>query len=348
MGFKTSIVSYLLFIYGHFLFAQNDWVNPIEKQGRLGSPLVETSPFVFNDRLYLLENQQRFWDFPGAKPGDYFHEDEVRIRDIKTGELVSVPLKNHGFGTILTWEGGVYIFAGDYGKDKPWRQMTEITMISSKDLINWSVPQTILKTSGEEYFFNTAVCRGKDSFVLLYETNDSRWKPFTFRYMSSTDLVNWEHLPNAFYGKEKYVGGPALYYEEDWYYTLYLEALGPGYETRITRSRDLVYWEDAPVERPFITFDPSHKNIPLIDPQISENNASDVELVYFKGKTILYFTGSDQTTGGDLQWATYNGTPKELFEYFFTESNKDISTNSTNSREFNWQLPSTIKKKPSP
>jgi len=322
---KKLSVTLILVIFYSILFAQVTWINPIKKQGRLGSPLVETSPFVFEDRLYLLENNQRFWDVPGARPGDYFHEDEVRIRDIESDEVISVPLKNHGFGTVLVWEGVVYVFAGNYGEGKPWRQMTEITMTSSRDLKKWTKPQTILKASGDEFFFNTAVCRGKDKFILLYETNDSRWKPFTFRYMESTNLKKWKEIPGAVYGKEKYVGGPALYYEGGWYYTLYLESLGKAYETRITRSRDLIHWEDAPDGRPFVTFDPTHKNIPLIDPSIAERNASDVELCYYNGQTIVYFTGSDQSTAGDLQRAVYEGTPRQLFEHFFM----DVQSEST-------------------
>lgn len=306
--------------------AQPAWHNPIVKQGRLGSPLVESSPFVFNDRLYLMESNQRFWDIRGAKPGDHFHEDEIRIRDVASGKIVSVALKNHGFGTALVHNNTVYIFAGDYGEGKPWRQMTEITMTSSTDLKNWSTPVTVLKANSKEYFFNTAVCRGKDKFVLLYETNDPAWKPFTFRYVASDDLIHWKEIPGAVYGKDKYVGGPALYYESGWYYTLYLEHIKAGYETRITRSKDLVNWEDAPASRPFVTFDPSIRNIPLIDPGTPESNASDAELCYFKGQTILYFTGSDQTTAGDLQWATYEGTPAELFEHFFANREAAVQT----------------------
>ncbi|MFA7472200.1 MAG: hypothetical protein WCY86_04800, partial [Spirosomataceae bacterium] len=287
------------------------------KQGRLGSPVVEASPFVFDGRLYVLENNQRFWDVDGAKPGDYFHEDEVRIRDVAKNEIVSVALKNHAFGTVLSWNGTVYIFAGNYGEGKPWRNITEISMTSSTDLKTWTEPVTVLKASENEFFYNTAVCRGKDKFVLLYETNDPRWKPFTFRYMESNDLKVWKDIPGALYGTDKYVGGPALYYEGNYYYTLYLEALRGGYETRITRSKDLIHWEDAPEDRPFITFDPSIRNIPLLDPGVPESNASDVELCYYRGQTILYFTGSDQTTAGDLQWATYKGTPRQLFEHFF-------------------------------
>ncbi|MEQ9288981.1 MAG: alpha-L-fucosidase [Cyclobacteriaceae bacterium] len=322
---KTILIYCALFCVNIAVWAQTTWINPIQKQGRFGSPLVETSPFVFNDNLYLLENNQRFWDVPGAKPGDHYEQDEVRIRHLESGKIVSVPLKNHGFGTVLTWGDRVYVFAGSYGSGKPWRQMTEITMTSSKDLKNWSTPKTILKASGKEYFFNTAVCRGKDKFILLYETNDDRWKPFTFRYVESSDLENWTEIPEAVYGKSKYVGGPALYFEGGWYYTLYLESIKGGYETRITRSQDLIAWEDAPKDRPFVTFDPSHRNIPLIDSSIAESNASDVELCYYNGKTILYFTGSDQTTAGDLQWATYNGTPRQLFEHFYS-NNDNIET----------------------
>lgn len=319
---------------GSTFWAQTTWVNPIQKQGYLGTPLVETSPFVFNNKLYLLENNQQFWDVKGAKTGDYYHDDEVRIRDISTGKIISVPLKNHGFGTVLTWEGRVYVFAGNFGKGKPWRQITEITMTYSSDLKKWTKPKTIVRANGDEYFFNTAVCRGKDKFILLYETNDSRWPAFTFRYMESGNLENWKAIPKAVYGVDKYVGGPALYYEGDWYYTLYLEGLKKGWETRITRSKDLIHWEDAPTDRSFVTFDPTHKNIPLRNPNISEKNASDVELCYFNGKTILYFTGSDQTTAGDLQWATYNGTPQQLFEHFYKDI--EIETSLIPEHEGDW------------
>ena len=87
--------------------------------------------------------------------------------------------------------------------------------------------------------------------------------------------------------------------------------------TRITRSRDLKHWEDAPADRPFLTFDRSKKNLPLRPPALEEKNASDAEVCYFRGKTLVYFTGSDQQVAGDLQRAEFAGTPRELFESFF-------------------------------
>lgn len=311
-----SVVILVLLLHS-LVMSQENWINPIQKMGRLGSPLVETTPFVFNDSLYLLENAQRFWEIKNGKPGDRFWEDEVRIRNISTGQQMPVALSNHGFATALVWKGRVYIFAGNYGRGKPWRQITEISMTSSADLLQWTKPVTVLKAKEGEYFFNTAVCRGKDKFILLYETNNRKWVPFTFQYCESGDLVSWKEIPGAVYGEKKYVGGPALYFENGWYYTLYLEKIRNGYETRITRSKNLLNWEDAPAGRPFLTFDNSHKNIPLLDPDTPESNASDAELTYFKGETIIYFTGSDQTTAGDLQRAIYKGKPADLFMHFF-------------------------------
>ena len=59
MKIVISIISVLL---SNSLIAQSHWNNPIQKEDPLGIPLVETSPFVFKERLYLLENHQRFWE----------------------------------------------------------------------------------------------------------------------------------------------------------------------------------------------------------------------------------------------------------------------------------------------
>lgn len=297
------------------------WKSPLTREGYLGSPLVEVTPFVFQDRLYRLENHQKFFDMPGAIPGEQFLKDEVRIRDAATGELASVALVGHAFASALVHDGVVYVFAGKHAADRPWRKITEIVMTSSSDLKSWSPPVTILRSEGDEVLFNVAVCWDGNRFVLLYETNDSRWPAFTFKYCENKqieDPAGWKKIEGAVYGREKYVGGPALYYENGWYYTLYLQALPESYwETRVTRSRDLLRWQDAAQERPFVTFDTTKKMLPLRPPQLHERNASDAELCYFDGKTIVLFTGSDQQVAGDLQRATFDGTPQQLLESFF-------------------------------
>jgi alpha-L-fucosidase len=187
-------------------------------------------------------------------------------------------------------------------------------------LITWTAPEVVIRSEGGERLFNNSVCHDGKRFVLLYETDDKRWPAFTFKYSESTDLVHWKQIPGALYGTDKYVGGPALYSEGGWYYTLYLEALeGRKYETRITRSKDLLSWEDAPEDRPFLSYDYEHRPDPIRFPDVREISASDAELCEFGGKTIVYFNGGDQLGVGDLQWAVFEGSHRELLESFFQE-----------------------------
>jgi alpha-L-fucosidase len=291
------------------------WKNPIVKKGYLNSPLVETTPFVLNGRLYRLESWQKYWELPDSAPNTQSDQDAVRVFDVDASKIVSIPFTNHGFATAFVWDGRVYVFAAHW--DKPGRKASKINMVSSADCVKWTEPVTVWRAESNENLYNVAVCRGKDAFVLLYETDDPKYPPFTFKYCTSSDLKNWKLLPDAVYGRDKYVGGPGLYYEGDTYYTLYLQDLGQKWETRITRSKDLIHWEDAPAGRPFITFDETKKNLPLRPAELTERNASDAELCEWKGKTFIYFSGADQQYAGDLQWAEFDGTPRALFESFF-------------------------------
>ncbi|MHB9106941.1 MAG: glycoside hydrolase family protein [Armatimonadota bacterium] len=279
---------------------------------------VETTPFVLRNRLYRLENVPKSKEFPFEIPQYRFHEDEIRVRDVEEDRIVSVVLRNHYFGSAFVWDGRVHVFAGDYGEDEPWWHIRRIVMTSSDDLVHWTEPVTVIESENGERLFNTAVCRGADSFVLLYETNDARWPPpFTFKYCTSDDLLHWTRIPDAVYGRGKYVGGPALYFEGGTYYTLYLQALDGGYETRITRSRDLRNWEDAPADRPVLPFNPEFVPQPDLFPDVREISASDAKLCAWQGKTLVYFYGGNQQGQGALQAAEFDGRPWELLEHYF-------------------------------
>ncbi|HZZ43403.1 MAG TPA: hypothetical protein VFE58_10740 [Tepidisphaeraceae bacterium] len=318
MGRIIGLMSIVLLMGFSVLAGEADWKNPIVKRGYFNSPVCESTPFVLSGRLYRMESWQKYWEIPNLPaPGTEFHEDVVRIWDVEANKIVATPLKNHGFASAVVWDGKVYVFSSDWGQGKPWRTVSDVDMTSSTDLEHWTTPVQVIHAEPGEHIFNVAMCRGKDGFVLLYESDDPKYVPFTFKFNTSDDLIHWKRVPEGFYGKDKYVGGPALYYEGDWYYTLYLQDLGGNWETRITRSKDLVHWEDAPAGRAFLKFDPTHDHIPLRPAQVKEDNASDAELCYWKGKTYILFTGSDQQYAGDLQWAEFDGTPRELFEGFF-------------------------------
>lgn len=312
---------------------RSHWAHPLVRCGTVAQEMGETTPFVLGDRLYRVENWQKYLDLPGTAPGERFMEDQVRIWDVENKRVVSVPLTAHSFGMAYVHNGRVHVFATRHEADRPWRHFRFISMTSSDDLVNWRPPVTVIEAEGEESLFNTAVCHDGRRFVLLYETDDRRWPAFTFKYCESDDLVHWHRLPDAVYGRDKYVGGPALYWEGGWFYTLYLQDLG-GYaggtwETRVTRSRDLRHWEDAPVERPFLAPDRSrvftyhHGGRPV---QVQEINASDAEICYWQGKTLVYFNGGDQQTCGDLQRAESGGTPRQLLERFYEEPTVPLPT----------------------
>jgi alpha-L-fucosidase len=315
------LVPFILFSIGlanHALAAE--WHNPVVKRGYFASPLVETTPFVFKDRLYRLESWQRYWDLPGLPPPNTQSEqDAVRVYDVEAKRIVSTPLTNHGFASALVWDGHVYVFSACW--DRPGRKASRIDMTRSDDLVHWTPAETVIRAEPGENLYNVAVCRDAEDrgFVLLYETDDPKYVPFTFKYCRSDDLARgWQRVPDALYGQGKYVGGPALYCFGGVYYTLYLQDLGGRWETRVTRSKDLVKWEDAAEGRPFVTFDSKKDHAPLRPPAVKEVNASDVELCEWpRGKTYILFTGSDQQYAGDLQWATFEGTPRELLEHFF-------------------------------
>lgn len=296
------------------------WKCRLYKTAVIGPNIAgEVTPFVLNNRLYRVENHPRQFDFPDQKPTYRFSEDEIRIRDVEVDRIINVPLRGHYFGHGFLRNGRFYLFAGDYENNPLWWKIKRILMLSSQDLIRWTEPCVVIESENGECLFNTAVCRGKDKYIMLYETDDKRFnEKFTFKYCASDDLIHWARIPGAIYGKDKYVGGPALYYEGGLYYTLYLQALEGGkYETRITRSSDLISWEDAPEDRPFISFNPDHRPDIKVHPEVYEINASDAELCFWKGKTIVYFCGGNQLGVGDLQVAEFAGTPRELLEHYY-------------------------------
>ena len=62
---------------------------------------------------------------------------------------------------------------------------------------------------------------------------------------------------------------------------------------------------------------------------IREINASDTEVCHYEDQTLIYYTGANQGRAGDLQWATYPGTPAELFAEFFEPSSGVASETTT-------------------
>ncbi len=293
----------------------NNWIHPIDNRRVISSHGGETTPFVFKDKLYRLENIMRSQDFPKKPPQFRFHEDGFRIVDVEADRIISYPLLNHYFATAFVWDDRVHVFSVDYEENEWWNNKRYVK-ISSSDLVTWTSPETVIKTDSE-YLFNNSVCYDGQRFVMLIETADPKWVK-SFKFYTSSDLINWTLLEGASYGTEK-VGAPALYYYDNTYYVLYIgnKDNKGGYVTRITRSHDLFTWEDAPEERPFLSYDSSYETNPKDFPGVMEKNASDAELCEWQGKTIIYFGGGNQAGCGDTKEAVFNGLPSDLLKTFF-------------------------------
>ncbi|MEX2564596.1 MAG: L-rhamnose mutarotase [Cyclobacteriaceae bacterium] len=304
------------------LLIHESWDHPLTKMERLKSLSTEPKPFIFNNDFYLLENWRSSY-LPGPRKG--VKKKEIWIAHLPNGPedyegrtFISTPLKENSLGTAIVWEGRVYVFGVNETKNRKYVEMTR-----SENLKTWSEPVKVFDSPAGK-IFNVSLTRDDKGFVFLWET-DCLGKPFTMcfgRISSLTDNWNDHIIKDANYGDHKYTGGPEVVYANGWYYLLYLESLEVGWETRITRSRDLIQWQDAPEDRPFLTHNVNNKNLPYSEPEVHEINASDPGLTVYNGKVIVYFTGGIQQEGADLQWAIFNGTIHELMESYFLESFK--------------------------
>jgi hypothetical protein len=88
---------------------------------------------------------------------------------------------------------------------------------------------------------------------------------------------------------------------------LYLERRTPRwfFETYIARSKDLRTWELG-------------RGNPVLSPEgLDEGiNASDPEVIRFRGQTYLYYAVGDQRTWMNVKRATFAGTMAELFRAY--------------------------------
>jgi len=304
--------------------------NRLIKKARLGSPVVECSPAIWNGRLYLAECWQRRWDDPPLPD----ESDYIQIRDVERNEIVATCMQGYGLASAFVWDDVFYIFAARH-RDGGHH---DVNMTRSADLIRWSDPQVMLEEEPDEDLFNQSVCHDGRRFIMAYESNDEAYPPFTIKFAESADLRNWVKIPGPVFGPDRYVACPAIRWAGGYYYMLYLERVAPaaegrrapsaaahperGFETYLTHSRDLVTWEQAP-HNPVITFDPMAECHPLYyerrDPARTarECNASDPDLVEWQGKTRVYFTGGCQKYAGDLQYAEFDGPMQEFFESYY-------------------------------
>jgi hypothetical protein len=288
----------------------------IKKLGTLDLLMVETTPVVFNDRLYRFEYVRD--NYPANKTGaSYFH-----FIDAATGQATPAFARGQHLGCAFVQGETVYAFGVDrWGGSK-------ITVFRSKDLEKWD-ERPAWHLPGWE-LFNTSVCRADGRYVMAIEVGgpkDVVGVPFTIFFAESKDFLAWKMLPQeCVYSREKYTACPALRYLDGTFYMLYLEARpGPSYETYLVRSKDLKHWEPSPLN-PVLTFSDDDKRI--ANPKLTKDerkaiagardiNNSDVDLCEFRGRTILTYSWGNQQGTEFLAEAVYEGTMAEFLRGWF-------------------------------
>ena len=280
------------------------------------SNIGETTPFSFNGRDVCLFNVSAI---NGAQPAG--RPDHAVIVEKETNRELAHILDGHYFIYAYVANGKCYCYGSKVGYNGTWAADT-IDMTVSNDLIHWSEPTPIFHYP-HGHLFNTAIAFDGKRYVMLFETNDKRFIPFTFRFLESTDLVHWTLLEKPIYGDKKYVGGPSLYYfpEDGYFYVTYVnqfkneETRAWNYDTCIARSQNLIDWEEG--SRPILFPDYNHRPFPRKHPDVYEINASDAEFIENNGKVTVFYCGGNQLGIADNACAEYDGTLLQLFHLFF-------------------------------
>ena len=270
----------------------------IRKHGTIKLNTVETTPVVFKGRLYRFEYRRD----PDPAPDPSSSSSAFQFFDVMTGEALEPFAHGHHLGSAFC-DGGIMYATG---VDKCWGGDTLHTF-RSEDLVNWELWGELTLPGWS--VFNTGICQKDGAYTLLFEIGgpeEEAGEPFTFRFARSGDMARWTVLSGEYvFQKERYAGGPSIYYTGDgFYYVLYLEAYPGGcYANCIARSKDLKSWEYSPVN-PVLMYDEyEDKQIanPFLTPQEQQQiqdaldvNNSDMEICEFNGRTIIYYSWGNQ------------------------------------------------------
>lgn len=288
----------------------------IIKSGTIDVDLVETTPVVFQNRVYRYEYvRPGYWD---NKSGDSY----FRFVDRETG-ISGKPFAN-GFhlGSAFVHKGTVFVTAVDIWDGE------QIHVFSSKNMEDWDSWMAFeLPGYG---IFNTSLTWAKDKYVLMFEIGkpeDIAGKRFTANFATSTDLKNWEILSSDHnYAKDRYTAPHCLRYFDGYYYNFYLEAHN-GYEMRVVRSKNLINWEPSPLN-PVLSFSNDDKLIAngnlSAELQQRINNAenrnnSDIDFCEFKGNLIINYSWGNQRGEEFLAEAMYAGTLEQFLMGWFPQ-----------------------------
>jgi hypothetical protein len=287
----------------------------IMKKGSIDLDLCETTPFVFQGKVYRLE-----WFRSGSI---------LRIMEHDTGKELSRFGAKHRFPCAYVKGDTVYVIGTKETAD--WCGNV-LTMFTSKDLGNWSERPAF--TIDGNNICNTSLCKASDRYVMSIEMTQPGG--FPARFIESKDLLNWTLMPPEHkHALGRYNAAHCLRWHNGWFYLFYLEANKPhGYEQYVTRSRDLIKWETSPLN-PVLAASPEDKQI--ANPRLTieqcnriakatDVNNSDIDFCEFNGHLIINYSWGNQRGVEFIAEAEYAGTMGQFLEGWFP----DVGTRAKN------------------
>ncbi len=278
----------------------------LRKLGTLMNHLVETSPFVYRGELLILEAVR-----PRTPDNTHGGKHYLRIRRLADGkrdvrdaeefaacEVLSEFGEMHTFAVPFVRDDEVFVYGARRGEDDEITD--EITVFHTTDLRHW---ESQLAIKGEdERLFNCSVCHDGERYVMALESDFGPWPSFTIKFAVSEDLLNWTVLPHeeAVLGTDRYAACPSIRFHDGHYYVWYLDHAGPWwFETWLTRSEDLLHWQQSPQN-------------PILRPGTGEDiNNSDIDFCEFDGRMVIYYSWGSQRGDEHLAHARYDGTLAE-------------------------------------
>lgn len=266
-----------------------------------GGSFAETTPITFNNQVIDLA---------------YNHMPvEISMFNL-TGTTQYPSLNTNGYacGSAMTYNNTVYSlqsFYPDLTGATPYGN--SVTVTSTTDLINWTVPQTILQADSTFTYGNTTMTWDGRQFVLAHDTRETYDVTWGIKTMTSPDMIHWTSIGSKFQ-ENGYASTPTMRYLNGKYYMFYTAPVYDVAKTqcvvRVARSTDLVNWEMQ------------NKNQAVIVPIAQEGLcASDMDLTELNGVTYMVYAYGDQGNGpneGGIDSATYQGTLQQFAEHFFS------------------------------
>lgn len=289
----------------------------IIKRGTIDADIVESTPLVFNNKVYRFEYiRTNYWN--NNTGNSYF-----RFIDREDGESTNPFAVGYQFGSAFVFNDSIYV-TGTRGSVN-----NEIRLFVSGDMKNWK-SRLVFELPDYE-LFNTSLTRGaNDKFVLMYEAGKPKnivGERFTAFFATSSDLINWNILStDRNYAKDRYTAPHCLRFFEGYYYNFYLEAY-EGYELRVVRSKDLIHWESSPLNP---VMKASNEDKQIVNDNLSaelrerinkaaNRNNSDLDFCEFNGRLIINYSWGNQTGEEFLAEAYYDGKMEQFLKGWFPE-----------------------------